>query len=77
MDLMNQDFRMYFDLFMIFLIGDTFIYSRSKDDHMDHLRIVLQIIKDNQLFAKFIICDFWLRSVDFLGDIVSSKGVDI
>ena len=42
---------------------------------MDHLRIVLQVLKDNQLFAKFSKCEFWLRSVSFLGHIVSSEGV--
>ena len=55
----------------------TLIYSRSENDHMRHLGIVLQVLKDNQLFDKFSKCEFWLRSVAFLGHIVSSEGVEV
>ena len=50
------------------------IYSRSDNDHMRHLGIVLRVLKDNQLFAKFSKCKFWLRSIVFIGHIVSSEG---
>lgn len=66
MDLMNQVSRKYLDLFATFFIDDILIYSRSKDDHMSHLRIVRQILKDNNFFAKFSKCELWLRSVAFL-----------
>ena len=56
MDLMNEVFRKYLDLFVIVFIDDILIYLRSEDDHMINLRIVLQVIKDNQLFCKFIKC---------------------
>ncbi|WMV55223.1 hypothetical protein MTR67_048608 [Solanum verrucosum] len=77
MDLMNRVFKQYLDLFVIVLIDDILIYSRSENEHIDHLRILLQILKDQQLFAKFSKCEFWLRSVAFLGHIVSSKGIEV
>ncbi|KAH0709250.1 hypothetical protein KY284_010677 [Solanum tuberosum] len=77
MDLMNRVFRQYLDLFVIVFIDDILIYSRSENAHIDHLRIVLQILKDQQLYAKFSICEFWLRSIAFLGHIVLSKGIEV
>ncbi|KAH0650386.1 hypothetical protein KY284_030298 [Solanum tuberosum] len=74
MDLMNRVFRQYLDMFVIVFI---LICSRSENEHIDHLRIVLQDLKDQQLFAKFSKCEFWLRSVAFLGHIVSSKGTEV
>ncbi|KAH0758100.1 hypothetical protein KY290_021593 [Solanum tuberosum] len=74
MDLMNRVFRQYLDMFVIVFIIDILIYSRSDKEHIDYLRIVLQILKDQQLFSKFRKCEFWLRFVAFLGHIVSSKG---
>ena len=62
---------------MIVFINDILIYSRRENDHMRHLRIVLQVLKDNQIFAMFSKCEFWLRSVAFLGNIVSSEGVEV
>ncbi|KAH0680971.1 hypothetical protein KY290_023159 [Solanum tuberosum] len=77
MDLMNRVFRQYLDMFVIVFIEDILIYSRSLNDHMDHLRIVLQVLKDQQLFAKFSKCELLLRSVAFLCHIVSSKGIEV
>ena len=77
MDLMNRVFRQYLDMFVIVFIDDILIYSRSENEHIDHLRIVLQILKDQQLFVKFSKCEFWLRFVAFLGHIVSSKGIEV
>ncbi|WMV58815.1 hypothetical protein MTR67_052200 [Solanum verrucosum] len=76
MDLMNKVFRQYLDMFVIVFIDDILIYSRSKNGHIDHLRIVLQVLKDQQLFSKFSKCEFWLRSVAFLDHIVSSKSIE-
>ena len=72
MDLMNRTFRNCHDLFVIVLIDGILIYSRSENDHMRHLRTIFKVLKDNQLFSKFTKCEFWLRSVAFLGHIVSS-----
>ena len=53
------------------------IYSESEDEHMGHLTVVLKVLKEYQLFAKYTKCKFRLRSIDFLGHIVSSKGIDV
>ncbi|KAA3466616.1 DNA/RNA polymerases superfamily protein [Gossypium australe] len=67
MDLMNRIFRPYLDRFVVVFIDDILVYSRYKNEHVDHLRIVLQTLHEKQLYAKFSNCEFWLREVDFLG----------
>ncbi|WMV50008.1 hypothetical protein MTR67_043393 [Solanum verrucosum] len=76
-DLMNSVFKNYLDSFDIVFINDILTYSKSKDDHMNHLRIVLQVLKDHQLSAMFSKCKFWLRSVAFHGHIISSEGIEV
>ena len=73
MDLMNRVFRKYLDMFVMVFIHDILIYSRSANEYMDQLRIVLQILKDQQRFAKLSKSEFSLRFIAFLGYIVSSK----
>ena len=75
MDLMNRIFQPYLDQFVIVFIDDILIYSGSKEDHEEHLRVVLQILRENQLYAKFSKCQFWLNSVAFLGHVISAEGV--
>ena len=75
MDLMNMIFQPYLDQFVIVFIDDILIYSGSKEDHEEHLRVVLQILRENQLYAKFSKCQFWLDSVAFLGHVISVEGV--
>ena len=75
MDLMNGVFRPYLDSFVIVFIDDILIYSRSKEEHEHHLRIVLGILKEKKLYAKFSKCEFWLSSVAFLGHVVSKEGI--
>ena len=58
MDLMNRVFKQYLDLFVIVLIDDILIYSKSEEEHASHLRFVLQTLKDRHLFAKFSKCGF-------------------
>ncbi|KAH0773702.1 hypothetical protein KY290_010839 [Solanum tuberosum] len=77
MDLINRGFRQYLDSFVIVFIVDILIYSRSEGEHMDHLRIVLQVLKDHQSYAKFSKCEFWLRLIVFLGHIVSGMGIEV
>ena len=74
MDLMNRIFQPYLDQFVIVFIDDILIYSGSKEDHEEHLRVVLQILRENQLYAKFSKCQFWLDSVAFLGHVISAEG---
>ncbi|XP_019262705.1 PREDICTED: uncharacterized protein LOC109240504, partial [Nicotiana attenuata] len=58
MELMNRVFRPYFDMFVIVFIDDILVYSRSQEEHEQHLRAVLQTLKDSQLYAKFSKCEF-------------------
>ena len=74
MDLMNRIFQPYLDQFVIVFIDDILIYSSSKEDHEENQRVVLQILRENQLYAKFSKCQFWLDSVAFLGHVISAEG---
>ena len=75
MDLMNRVFKPYLDTFVIVFIDDILVYSRSEEEHTEHLRIVLQTLRDKQLYAKFSKCEFWLEEVVFLGHVISAEGV--
>ncbi|KAL0558790.1 hypothetical protein IC582_003372 [Cucumis melo] len=77
MDLMNRVFREFLDTFMIVFIDDILIYSKTEAEHEEHLRIVLQTLRDNKLYAKFSKCEFWLKQVSFLGHVVSKAGVSV
>ena len=77
MDLMNRIFQPYLDQFVIVFIDEILIYLGSKEDHEEHLRVVLQILRENQLYAKFSKCQFWLDSVAFRGHVISEEGVSI
>ena len=77
MDLMNRVFREYLDSFVIVFIDDILIYSKTKEEHEQHLRLTLQVLRQHQLYAKFSKCEFWLRSVTFLGHVVSGQGVEM
>ena len=70
MDLMNTVFWSYLDSFFIVFIHNILVYTKKKGKHMDHLRVVLQVHKECQVFAKYSKCEFWLRSVAFLGHII-------
>ena len=77
MDLMNRVFGPYLDKFVIVYIDDILVYSSSKEEHVEHLRIVLQTLREHQLYAKFIKCQFWLDRVAFLGHVVSVEGISV
>ncbi|KAH0729889.1 hypothetical protein KY289_001077 [Solanum tuberosum] len=77
MDLMNRVFIPYLDMFVIVFIDDILIYSMNKEDHATHLKIVLPTLKDNELYAKFSKCKFWLESMAFLGHIVFGDGIRV
>ncbi|KAK5784835.1 hypothetical protein PVK06_039374 [Gossypium arboreum] len=77
MDLMNRIFRPYLDRFVVVFIDDILVYSRNETEHAEHLRLVLQILRDKQLYAKFSKCEFWLREVSFLGHVVSASGIRV
>lgn len=75
MDLMNRVFKDFLDKFVIVFIDDILVYSRSEEEHEEHLRIILGILRSRQLFAKFSKCQFWLNQVSFLGHVVSADGI--
>ncbi|KAL0560668.1 hypothetical protein IC582_001078 [Cucumis melo] len=77
MDLMNRVFREFLDTFVIVFIDDILIYSKTETEHEEHLRMVLQTLRDNKLYAKFSKCEFWLKQVSFLGHVVSKDGVSV
>ena len=77
MGLMNRVFQPYLDQFVMVFVDDILIYSQSKVEHEDHLRIVLQLLRDHQLYAKFRKCEFWLVEVGFLGHVVSASGMSM
>ena len=70
MDFMHRVFQSYLDRFIMVLVDDILIYSKSKEEHEGHLRIILQILRDHQLYAKVSKCEFWLTEVRFLGHVV-------
>ncbi|KAA3460856.1 DNA/RNA polymerases superfamily protein [Gossypium australe] len=72
-----DEFDVILGRFLVVFIDDVLIYSRDESEHAEHLRIVLQTLRDKQLFAKFSKCEFWLREVRFLGLIVSTEGIRV
>nr|GEY97080.1 putative reverse transcriptase domain-containing protein [Tanacetum cinerariifolium]GEZ00515.1 putative reverse transcriptase domain-containing protein [Tanacetum cinerariifolium]GEZ07299.1 putative reverse transcriptase domain-containing protein [Tanacetum cinerariifolium] len=77
MDLMNRMCKPYLDKFVIVFIDDILIYSCNKEEHANHLRIILELLKKEQLYAKFSKCDFWINIVQFLGHVTDSQGIHV
>ena len=77
MNLMNKVFMEYLDRFVVVFIDDILIYSKNESDHEQHLRLVLQKLRDNQLYAKLSKCEFWISEVSFLGHIISNGGISV
>ena len=75
MDLMNHVFRPYVDQFVVVFIDDILVYSKDRESHETHLRVVLEILRKERLYAKLRKCEFWLNEVSFLGHIVSKEGI--
>ncbi|GJW20529.1 putative reverse transcriptase domain-containing protein [Tanacetum coccineum] len=76
-DLMNRVCKPYLDKFVIVFIDDILIYSRNKEEHANHLRIILELLKKEKLYAKFSKCDFWIHIVQFLGHLIDSQGLHV
>jgi hypothetical protein len=73
--LMNKVFMDYLDKFMVVFIDNILIFSKNKEEHDAHLCLVLQKLRENQLYAKLKKCEFWLKEVSFLGHIISEGGI--
>ncbi|GJT91496.1 putative reverse transcriptase domain-containing protein [Tanacetum coccineum] len=76
MDLMNQVCKPYLDNFVIVFIDDILIYSNNKEEHEEHLKLILELLK-KELYAKFSMCEFWIPKVQFLGHVIDSKGIHV
>ncbi|GJT01622.1 putative reverse transcriptase domain-containing protein [Tanacetum coccineum] len=77
MDLMNRVCRPNLDKFVIVFIDDILIYSKTREEHIEHLRLVLELLKEEKLYAKFSKCEFWLREVQFLGHVINGDGIHV
>ena len=77
MALMNKIFPEYLDQFVVVFIDDILVYSKTKEEHEEHLRIALQLLRENQLYAKLNKCEFWLEQVAFLGHLISREGLSV
>ncbi|GJY59780.1 putative reverse transcriptase domain-containing protein [Tanacetum coccineum] len=77
MDLMNRVCRPYLDKFMIVFIDDILIYSKTQEEHVEHLKLVLELLKKEELYAKFSKCEFWLREVHFLRQVINDNGIHV
>jgi hypothetical protein len=77
MYLMNMFFMEYLDMFVVVFIDDILVYSRSEEEHEEHLRLVLRKLRDHRLYAKLSRCVFWLKQVAFLGHIISKGGISV
>jgi hypothetical protein len=77
MYLMNKVIMEYLDKFVVVFIDDILIFSKNEEDHDEHLRVVLQKLRENQLYAKLRKCEFWLKEVSFLGHIISEEGISV
>ncbi|GKE10195.1 putative reverse transcriptase domain-containing protein [Tanacetum coccineum] len=77
MDLMNRVCKPYLDRFMIVFIDDILIYSKSIKEHEGHLKLILKLLKEEELYAKFSKCEFWLSKVQFLGHMIDSEGIHV
>nr|GEV13330.1 putative reverse transcriptase domain-containing protein [Tanacetum cinerariifolium] len=73
MDLMNRVCKPYLDKFMIFFIDDILIYSKNKQEHKEHLKLILELLKKEELYAKFSMSEFWIPKVQFLGHVIDSQ----
>ncbi|GJS28070.1 putative reverse transcriptase domain-containing protein [Tanacetum coccineum] len=77
MDLMNRVCKPYLDRFVIVFIDDILIYSKSRKEHEGHLKLILNLLKKEELYAKFSKCEFWLSKVQFLGHVIDSEGIHV
>nr|GFB44234.1 putative reverse transcriptase domain-containing protein [Tanacetum cinerariifolium] len=77
MDLMNRVCKPYLDKFVIIFIDDILIYLKDEKEHEEHLKTILELLKKEELYAKFSKCEFWIPKVQFLGHVIDSQGIHV
>ncbi|KAK2436721.1 hypothetical protein QL285_021693 [Trifolium repens] len=77
MDYMNRIFHTFLDKFVVVFIDDILIYSKDEEEHEEHLRLVLQVQRDRKLYANPSKCEFWMKTVNFLGHVISEEGISV
>ena len=77
MSMMNKVFVEFLDKFVVVFIDDILVYSKNEEEHKEHLRLVLEKLREHQLYAKFSKCEFWLKEVAFLGHVISGEGIAV
>src|SRR3954466_2042155 len=77
MNLMNKVFMEFLDKFVVVFIDDILVFSKNEEEHKEHLRLVLEKLREHQLYAKFSKCEFWLKEVGFLGHVISGEGIAV
>lgn len=75
MEYMNRIFHPCLDQFVVVVIDDVLIYSKFEEEHAEHLKVVLKVLRDRKLYAKLSKCEFWFKEVSFLGHVISSGGI--
>jgi len=74
---MNYIFMEYLDKFVVVYLDDILVYSKNEEEHAEHLRLVLQKLREHQLYAKYSKCEFWLSEVTYLGHVISKDGIAV
>ena len=77
MNMMNKVFMEFLDKFVVVFIDDILVFSKNEEAHKEHLRLVLENLREHQLYAKFSKCEFWLKEVEFLRHIISGEGISV
>ena len=77
MCMMNNIFSKYLDKFVLVFIDDILVYSKNKEEHEEHLHIVLRVLREHQLYSTFSKCDFYKPQIQYLGHIISEAGIDV
>ena len=77
MSMMNKVFMEFLGKFVVVFIDDILVYSKNEEEHKEHLRLVLEKLREHQLYTKFSKCVFWLKEVGFLGHVISGEGIAV
>ena len=77
MCLMNSVFSRYLDKFVLVFLGDILIYSKNEEEHEEHLRLTVKLLREHKLYARFRKCDFYKDRIQYLGHIISEEGISV